>query len=273
MITTCPKCGHTRSADDDPAIPEGQCPACGVFYFKYLNQKSGGPRAQAPKPKPAATERPPEPPSPLIQLKTNSEKKPTTLKTYILGGIFMSIVFTVVFEKVEVANHPQELSQTETVNTTTAIKNPTQPINLSPWSYSENQDKMGRGLIKAAYTQSLNQIEFSFPYQGPQYASLVFRQRPNNNHDIALILNKAHFLCHTDECDVTVRFDDNPPEPYPASKPQDLSTNMLFIGHEYPFLSSIKNAKKLRIEASFFRHGNSVFEFNVGDLIWDYPTK
>lgn len=50
MTMTCPKCGHTRSTADDPAVPEGQCPACGVFYFKYLNPKSSKPRAPAPQP-------------------------------------------------------------------------------------------------------------------------------------------------------------------------------------------------------------------------------
>jgi len=40
MTMTCPKCGHQRNANDDSEIPEGQCPACGIYYFKYINQKS-----------------------------------------------------------------------------------------------------------------------------------------------------------------------------------------------------------------------------------------
>lgn len=31
----CPKCQHERTAADDPAIPDYQCPACGVIYAKF----------------------------------------------------------------------------------------------------------------------------------------------------------------------------------------------------------------------------------------------
>jgi predicted nucleic acid-binding Zn-ribbon protein len=46
MITQCPKCGHQRSPLDDTEIPDTQCPACGIYYFKFLNQKSGAPTPQ-----------------------------------------------------------------------------------------------------------------------------------------------------------------------------------------------------------------------------------
>jgi predicted nucleic acid-binding Zn-ribbon protein len=39
---TCPKCGHQHSAKDENDILIPQCPACGIYYFKYFNQKSGG---------------------------------------------------------------------------------------------------------------------------------------------------------------------------------------------------------------------------------------
>lgn len=67
MTMTCPKCGHQRTSTDDSAIPDGQCPACGIYYFKYLNQKSVKPRATAPQPKPAATEPPPKTEQPKPQ--------------------------------------------------------------------------------------------------------------------------------------------------------------------------------------------------------------
>jgi hypothetical protein len=31
----CPKCRHERSDNDDPLIPDYQCPACGIIYAKY----------------------------------------------------------------------------------------------------------------------------------------------------------------------------------------------------------------------------------------------
>ena len=32
----CPKCGHQRSEKDDSLVPDIQCPACGVFYAKFI---------------------------------------------------------------------------------------------------------------------------------------------------------------------------------------------------------------------------------------------
>lgn len=39
MTIKCPKCHHTRTTQDDPLIPDYQCPACGVVYAKVSKQK------------------------------------------------------------------------------------------------------------------------------------------------------------------------------------------------------------------------------------------
>ncbi len=39
-MTTCPKCQHVRNSNDDPNVPEYQCPECGVVYKKYLAKLS-----------------------------------------------------------------------------------------------------------------------------------------------------------------------------------------------------------------------------------------
>jgi hypothetical protein len=35
MAIICPKCHHSRSAKDDPSVPDYQCPACGIIYSKF----------------------------------------------------------------------------------------------------------------------------------------------------------------------------------------------------------------------------------------------
>ena len=45
MTTTCPKCGHARSASDADAYP-GTCPACGIAYVKW-QQAQDAARLQA----------------------------------------------------------------------------------------------------------------------------------------------------------------------------------------------------------------------------------
>lgn len=39
-MVTCPKCNHLRSSNDDPTVPEYQCPNCGIIYKKYLAKLS-----------------------------------------------------------------------------------------------------------------------------------------------------------------------------------------------------------------------------------------
>lgn len=35
MPIICPKCGHVRSDNDDPLIPDWKCPSCGLIYTKF----------------------------------------------------------------------------------------------------------------------------------------------------------------------------------------------------------------------------------------------
>jgi predicted nucleic acid-binding Zn-ribbon protein len=48
---TCPKCGHQHIANDESGAQIPQCPACGIYYFKYYNQQ----RNQKPRKRPTST--------------------------------------------------------------------------------------------------------------------------------------------------------------------------------------------------------------------------
>jgi hypothetical protein len=59
MTIKCPKCGYQRSDRDDTTIPDTQCPSCGIFYFKVINQQNNPPpqyphRSKNATPKPEA---------------------------------------------------------------------------------------------------------------------------------------------------------------------------------------------------------------------------
>ena len=55
----CPKCQHQRTHQDDPAVPDYQCPKCGIIYTKYLKKLSNQ-YPTAPTEKPAKTPQQPE---------------------------------------------------------------------------------------------------------------------------------------------------------------------------------------------------------------------
>jgi hypothetical protein len=137
------------------------------------------------------------------------------------------------------------------------------------WNYREQKDDMGRGSYKFAEIQSSNKVSFEFPYHGIQRAELTVR-KGHKGTDILLDISRSHFLCNSyNGCNVMVRFDDKKAERYSAIGPADHSTNTLFIRNEAAFVRNLKQAKKVRIEAMFYKEGNRALEFDVAGLQWD----
>lgn len=128
---------------------------------------------------------------------------------------------------------------------------------------------MGRGLAKYASISSVNLVDFDFPYAGAQRARLLLRIHPKYGKDVILSIERGQFLCGIDGCNITVRFDDGKPANYSVTEPADHKTTMLFIDEYSRFVSRLKRAKKLQIEARFYQQGNHVFEFDVSGLKWE----
>ena len=136
------------------------------------------------------------------------------------------------------------------------------------WNYEEIQDEMGRGNTKIAFVKSLNKVEFDFPYQGAQRATLMLRIHPEYGNDVILSIKQGQFLCNFDGCTVNVRFGEGEPVKYTASGPSDQSATLLFINNYKDFLANIKKVNRVSIEAQFFQEGNRVFHFDVSGLKW-----
>jgi hypothetical protein len=137
------------------------------------------------------------------------------------------------------------------------------PTPGNSWSYDEQPDKMGRGVIKTASVDSINTVSFNFPYNGEQHARLTVRKHPEHGNDVMLRIERGQFLTGVEGCTVTLRFDDNPPIKLHGDEPADLSTNVLFIEGYDRIVSNLERAKRLRIEAPFYQEGNQVFDFDV----------
>lgn len=131
------------------------------------------------------------------------------------------------------------------------------------WRYDRSSDGMGRGEIKTARLQSANTVTFGSPYGGPQRAVLVLRAHPRYGRDVYVDLDRSQFLCRIDGCSVLVRFDDAAPVRYSATEPADHSSNTLFIRGYDRFVAAMMKAKRVRIEAAFYREGNRLLEFDL----------
>lgn len=127
---------------------------------------------------------------------------------------------------------------------------------------------MGRGTIRQATVRSLNEVNFHFPYQGAQRATLVLRVHPKHGRDVILTIEKGQFLCRLDECSVAVKFDQGKPRDFVAVGPADNNTTTLFIRGYERFVAAARKAKKIYVEAQFYQEGTRVFEFDVSGLKW-----
>jgi hypothetical protein len=118
-----------------------------------------------------------------------------------------------------------------------------------------------------ASISSENELQFGFPYDGGR-ATLTVRQRPRDGLNIILEI-KAQFLCNqfNDET-VAAKFDSLPIENYSCSEPSDASTGVLFIGSGGKFLSHLKKAKSLILEAPFYQQGRRQMQFDIQGLVW-----
>lgn len=115
---------------------------------------------------------------------------------------------------------------------------------------------------------SLNEVNFDFPYRGNQRGTLTLRIHPKYGKDVMLSIDKGQFLCGIDDCTVSVRFDEGKAQNFSAVGPSDHSTTTLFIRGYDRFVAATKKAKHVYIEAQFFQQGTRVFEFDVADLKW-----
>jgi hypothetical protein len=188
------------------------------------------------------------------------------VKTISAIAAVLIILVSIVVLFVVIGSHKAEESAGVSTSGSNSVSTeiPKKRIN---WSYLEFDDKMG-GKVKLAYTQSLNQVDFGFPYAGSQNAELSLRIHPRYGKDVILKMQKGQFLCHINDCRVTVRFDNGKIKAYSANGPEDHSSETIFIDNYKGFVANLTKAKKLYIEATFFQEGARVFEFDVAGLKW-----
>jgi hypothetical protein len=156
-------------------------------------------------------------------------------------------------------------------NKTTSLSGLSTPQpNLEPgpqWSYTTDVDTMGRRQSFANIT-STNTLFFDFPYQGSQHGTLVVRKSTHWGTNVMVRIEHGQFLCGIENCAVNVRFDSGPIQQFSASEPGDHSTTALFLNNEARFISQLRKAKVVRVEATFFREGSQALEFKVEGFKW-----
>lgn len=136
------------------------------------------------------------------------------------------------------------------------------------WNYEDSTDDLTGKKVRAAWVNSLNEVNFDFPYQGAQRAQLTLRKHPKYGNDAILQIEKGQFVCGVGDCMVSVRFDDGPVQQYGVVEAADHSSNVLFFSNYSRFVQRAVKAKRLYIAAVVYQEGSPTFEFNVEGLDW-----
>ena len=143
------------------------------------------------------------------------------------------------------------------------------------WAYTREKDAMTDAVQLGATLKSTNQFAFKFPYQGGTSEWFNIQQSVDGP-DFVIGVMKGQIMT-TD--DILVRFDDAPPLTFDAAGAASGSTKIAFL--KFPgcdgsdctldkqqFLSRLRNAKRMRVQATYYEQGQRVFEFKPAGLKW-----
>ena len=133
------------------------------------------------------------------------------------------------------------------------------------WDYESEVDEMDGSTTKTAIVVSSNVVDFDFPYNGGSTLNICVRHTKKYGTDVMIGVSKGQF--NSNEYNgtnyVTVRFDNDAPIKFTTVEPADNSSDVLFLQNPKKFIKLAKNAKTIKIEASFFTEGSRVFTFNT----------
>lgn len=138
----------------------------------------------------------------------------------------------------------------------------------SSWSYRSERDEMRSATDQFAQTASLNTENMGFPYERVQM-QLLLRKSAQYGRDIILMLTEGQFQCRFDGCNVHIKFDDGPIQTFSVNESDSGTGRALFIVNQSRFLSQLRHAHRLTVEAQFFDRGAEQFSFNVDRLEWE----
>lgn len=134
------------------------------------------------------------------------------------------------------------------------------------WEYSSSTYGIDNESFKSATTSSRDAVNFAFPYsKSDNYGHLTIAKRGKQTQ-VYLRVDEGQFNGAYSGLPVKVKFDQGKVKTFYGFEPTDNQTGWLFISNEKGFISALKNAKTVKIEAEFFQQGSRVFVFDVAGL-------
>jgi hypothetical protein len=139
----------------------------------------------------------------------------------------------------------------------------------SKWTYDTQKDEMRGKVGKYATLKSENTIKFEFPY-GEQPGVLTIRQDPQFGLDAMFSVPSGQILCHGfGDSYVNVKFDEGAIRRFNCTSSSDGSSEVAFMSNPKQFISALKTAKRVVIEAEFYQAGRQQYIFETQSFIWE----
>ena len=196
------------------------------------------------------------------------------MKKIILGIIcaILTIVFTNSCNNATKSN-TNENDTIATVNDTIAVDSSDSLDNKvkNGWNYENRIDEIDGSTTKTAIVTSSNIVEFDFPYNGGSTLDICVRYAKKYGTDVMIGVSEGYLISneYNGTNYVRVRFDNNAPIKFTTVEPSDYSHDLLFLENPKKFIKLAKNAKTIKIEATFGEEGSRVFTFNTNKpLVW-----
>ncbi|WBV23039.1 hypothetical protein [Pantoea piersonii] len=143
------------------------------------------------------------------------------------------------------------------------------------WAVTYNNDEMRGTAQKFLQTQSDNDVEFDFPYNGGSKMAIILRSKKTELKEgqkaedlkpteAILAISKGQFSCHSfNDCHVSVKFDNDKIQKYSMSESGNGNSDVIFFDQSSSFIKNIQSHKKVIIEAEFFQAGAKQFKFDL----------
>lgn len=144
-------------------------------------------------------------------------------------------------------------------------------VKKCPWTASEQTDEMSGDVFYFNETKSLNEIEFTFPYQGGSTFWLTVRGKAGQTPDVILTVSKGQFMSSISGSEyLRLKFDEEEAFKVTYNSAADGSAETIFLNSESKVLKKLAAAKKLKVEAPFFQDGRKIIEFDVEGFTWEH---
>ncbi len=143
----------------------------------------------------------------------------------------------------------------------------------SRWEYESSKDEMRDIEKQYASINSINTVDFDFPYDGGSTLQIVLRRDVGKPTEVLFTISKGHLTCNTftDDCYASVKIDNSAIDEISLVGTSDYSSEVLFIESEKDskqFVQKLLKAKNVIVELPFYQEGRKQFKFNVEGLKW-----